>query len=88
MSDWKYLQQHNSEKLARLHFFSVMKGEVEVRITVWEYAMPDIAMKFFARADIELNQKTAPFEPAGWGDTLSEALSECLKNLRRFEYQP
>ncbi len=36
MSDWKYLQQHNSEKLARLHFFSVMKGEVEVRITVWE----------------------------------------------------
>ncbi len=50
--------------------------------------MPDNAMKIFARADIELNQKTAPFEPAGWGDTLSEALSECLKNLRRFEYQP
>jgi hypothetical protein len=88
MSDWKYLQNHHSEKLAKLHFFSVMKGEKEVHITVWEYAMPEIAMKFFARADVQLNQKTAPFEPIGWGDTLSDALSECLKNLNKFDYQP
>jgi hypothetical protein len=88
MSDWKHLQHDSSEKLSKLHFFSVRKGEVEVRITVWEYAVPDVAMKFFARADIELNRPTAPFEPIGWGDTLTEALSECLNNLRKFDHQP
>ena len=44
-------------------------------------------LQFFATADIELNQKTASFQPCGWGDTLSAALSECLKNLRRFEFE-
>jgi hypothetical protein len=44
-------------------------------------------MKFFAMADIELNQKTAKFQPCGWADTLMGALTECLRNLRRFEYE-
>ncbi len=38
-------------------------------------------------ADIELNQKTAKYRPSGWSDTLMGALSECLKNLRKFEYE-
>jgi hypothetical protein len=92
MSDWKYAQQHPAEALARLHFFSVRKkhssGEIEARITVREFATPEIgALQFFAMADIELNQKTAKFQPSGWSDTLLGALSECLKNLRRFEYE-
>ncbi len=90
MSDWKYLQKDPAEKLAKLHFFSVKKkvgGEAkEVRITIWEYAEAEInAMEFFAQADVVLNQKTAPFQPCGWGQTLTLALSECLRNLRKFE---
>jgi len=86
MNDWKYLQKDPQEQLAKLHYFSVKKGEQDVRITVWEYATPEIGtLQFFAKADISLNQKTAPFEPCGWGHTLTIALSECLRNLRKFE---
>lgn len=93
MNDWKYLQKDPAEQLAQLHFFSVKKkhgeSEIDVRITVWEYATPEIGvLQFFAKADVELNQNTAPFQPCGWGHTLTIALSECLKNLRKFEYEP
>ena len=92
MSEWKYAQKDPEERLAQLHFFSVRKkhssGEIETRITVQEFATPEIgALQFFAMADIELNQKTARFQPSGWSNTLAGALSECLKNLRRFEYE-
>src|ERR1700733_2450405 len=64
MSDWKHAQKDESEALARLHFFSVKKkhssGDLDVRITIQEFATPKIgALEFFARADIELNQKIA-----------------------------
>lgn len=92
MEDWKFTQKDPSEALARLHFFSIKKkhatGEVETRITVKEFATAKTTdMKFFAVADIELNQKTARFLPCGWADTLMGALTECLRNLRRFEYE-
>jgi hypothetical protein len=92
MSEWKFVQRDPSEALAQLHFFSVKKkhesGEMEVRITVHEYATPEIsALQFFARADIELNQKVATFQPCGWSNTLTGALAECLSNVRRFEYE-
>jgi hypothetical protein len=92
MSDWKFVQKDRSEALARLHFFEVKKkcasGEKEVRITVREFATPEIgALQFVAVADIELNQKTAKFQPCGWSDSLMGALSECMKNFRRFEYE-
>jgi hypothetical protein len=61
---------------------------MEVRITVREFATPEIgALQFFAMADIELNQKAIKFQPSGWSNTLSGALEECMKNVRRFEYQ-
>jgi hypothetical protein len=92
MSDWKYAQKDPAEALAQLHYFSVKKkhsrGEIEARITVQEFASSEIgALKFFAVADIELNQKAAAFRPSGWGDSLAHALSECMKNMRRFEYE-
>jgi hypothetical protein len=91
MSDWKYVQRDPSEQLAKLHFFSVKKphtsGPVEMRITIWEYATPDIGdLSFFAQTDVELNQNNVPFRPCGWSNTLMGALSECLKNMRKFEY--
>ena len=90
--DWKYVQRHPSDGLAQLHFFSVKKkhakGEIDVRITVHEFATPDIgALQFFAMADVVLNRNTAPYQPSGWSDTLMGALAECLKNLHRFEYE-
>jgi len=92
MSDWKYTQREPSEQLAKLHFFSVKKqhasGPVEMRITVHEFATPEIGdLQFFAQTDIELNQGTAPFRPCGWSNTLMGALSECLRNIRKFEYE-
>lgn len=92
MNDWKFLQKDHSEALAQLHFFSVTKkhasGEVEARITVKEFATAKTSdMKFFATADVALNQKTLKFHPCGWGDTLMIALAECLRNLRKFEYE-
>ena len=92
MEDWKFTQKDPSEALARLHFFSVKKkhasGEVEARITVKEFATAKTTdLKFFASADIELNQKTMPFQPCGWSETLLGALAECLRNLRKFDYE-
>lgn len=44
-------------------------------------------MMFYAFADLELNQETLAFQPVGWGETLMTTLSECLRNLRQFEYE-
>jgi len=90
VEDWKFTQKDPSESLAKLHFFSVKKkhasGEVEARITVKEFATAKTSdMKFFAVADIELNQKSMRFQPCGWAETLMGALTECLRNLRKFE---
>jgi len=92
MSDWRLVQRDASEALAQLHFFSVNKkhasGEIEARITIKEFATPETSeMKFFATADIELNQKTLRFQPVGWSETLMGALAECMRNLRKFEYE-
>lgn len=92
MEDWKFAQQDPAEALAKLHSFSIKKkharGEVEARITVKEFATAKATeMKFFAVADIELNQKSMTFQPSGWSETLAGALAECLRNLRKFEYE-
>ena len=92
MSDWRYAQKNASEKLAQLHFFSMTKhqtnGDFIFRITVHEYVTPEIgAMRFFAEADKKTNQEVAPFTPAGWGNTLLAALSDCMASIHRFPYQ-
>jgi hypothetical protein len=74
MNDWKYVQRDPSEALAQLHFYSVTTPKTS-------------DMKFLATADIELNQKTLKFQPIGWGETLLSALAECMRNLRKFEYE-
>ena len=92
MAEWTYAQFDRAEELAQLHFFSMKKRqegrEVEFQITVKEYATPeDRAMRFFAQADKHRNQKTAPFTPCGWGDTLLKALAECIPAVHRFPYE-
>jgi hypothetical protein len=92
MENWKYVQRDPSEALARLHFYSITKkhakGEIEARITIKEFATPsNTDLTFFAQADIELNQKTLPFRPCGWHQTQMGALAECLRNLRRFDFE-
>jgi len=89
---WKFLEKDPSEALAKLHFYSIKKkqasGEFEARITVKEFASAKTTdMNFYAVADIELNQKTMRFQPCGWGETLLSALTECLRNLRKFDYE-
>ena len=63
-------------------------GEIEARITIKEFATPKMSeMQFFAQADIELNQKTMKFHPCGWSETMMGALAECMRNLRKFDFE-
>ena len=93
MTDWKFAQRDPAERLALIHQFSMLKlqgdQEIEFVITVREYVTPkDPGMLFFATADKQTNQLTAPFTPCGWGRTSLEALSACMESVRRFPYQP
>lgn len=92
MNEWTFAQTDPSQKLARLHHFSVMKphssGEVEIVIIVKEFVEPKVgAMRFFAQADKPTNQAVTPYTACGWGDSLFTALAECVRELERFPYQ-
>jgi hypothetical protein len=92
MSEWTFAQSDRSDELAQLHFFSINKLQdgrvIEFRITVKEYATPNhLSMRFYAEADRQTNQKTAPYTPNGWGQTLLQALSDCVKGIQRFPYE-
>jgi hypothetical protein len=92
MQDWGFAQTHPSQELAMLHFFTLKKkhagGEIEFRITVKEFVTPaEPAMNFFAQADQQVNQKTAPFKPVGWGRTMLDALAECIRSINKFPYE-
>ena len=92
MSDWMFAQENSAQELAKLHFYTVKKkqpgGDVEFVITVREYASPpDTSLKFFAKADKETNQKSAPYTPSGWGVDLLAALAECIRAIDRFPYE-
>ena len=89
MSDWSFLFFEQAEELAQLHFFSSKKrhsgAEIEIRITVKEFAMRnEQGMRFFAQTDQPLNLAAVAFQPFGWGETLSEALGECLNQIRQY----
>ena len=92
MADWTFAQSDPSEELAQLHFYSIKKrqpgGDVGFIITVREYVERNaLRMRFFAQADKQTNQRTAPFTPFGWGESLLEALSECVRAVHRFPYE-
>ena len=92
MKEWGFAQMNPAEELALLHQFSMKKqqagGEVEFLITVREYVTPkEPTMHFFAQADKHTNQKHAPYRPCGWGKTMLEALSECVRAINRFPYE-
>lgn len=92
MQEWGFAQSDPSEELAHLQLFSVKKRQdgrsIEFVITVREFVTPpEPTMRFFATADKQTNQRTAAFTPAGWGKTLLEALSECVRAVNRFPYE-
>ena len=90
---WVHAQENPGDELAQLHYFCFKKrqpeGEIEFVITVKEFASRNsMQMRFYAQADKEINQRTAPFRPFGWGDTLLSALSECMRTIRQYPYEP
>jgi hypothetical protein len=92
LAEWTYAESDPQEELCLLHHFAIKKrqqgGDIEFLITVLEYVTPpDPALKFFAQADKQTNQKTAPFTPTGWGTSLVAALAECIKAVHRFPYE-
>jgi hypothetical protein len=93
MSDWMYVQEDPAEQLAQIHHFSFMQkqagGDVPFHITVKEFAAPPPGqrLRFFAEADKSVNQNTAPFVPCGWGNTLFNALGDCIRLIRQFPYE-
>lgn len=90
MTDWTFAQEHPSEQLCKIHHFSVKnKSGVEFLILVKEFVTPpDPTMRFYAEADKQINQRTAPYTPIGWGNSLLSALHECMKAIHRFPYEP
>jgi hypothetical protein len=92
VADWVYAQKDPAEELAQLHYFSFKKrqpeGEIEFVITVKEFASRNATqMRFYAQADKQVNQSTAPFHPFGWGDSLLAALTECMRTIRQYPYE-
>ncbi len=92
MKEWGFAQTQVNEELAQLYYFSMKKhqpgAEIEFVITVKEFITPrEPTMHFFAQADKETNQNTAPYRPCGWGKTMLEALSECVRAIHRFPYE-
>jgi hypothetical protein len=92
MAEWELAQSRPTDQLALLHFFAMKKqeaaGEIEFRITVKEFVgAQDQSMRFFAEADRQTNQNTAPFTPCGWGNTLVKALTDCVRAIHRFPYE-
>ncbi len=92
MTEWKFAHADKAERFAQVHYFSIVQKvgdrDVEFIISVKEYVTPeDPAMVFFAVADKQTNQKTMPFTPVGWGNSLLKALSECMRAVRRFPYE-
>src|SRR4030095_12098811 len=92
MSDWTLPQTQPSDELAQLHFFSMKKcqpeGDIEFTITVKEFVdRNQYHMRFFAQADKQTKQKAAPSTPSGWGESLLQALSECVRAIHRFPYE-
>jgi hypothetical protein len=87
VSDWRFAQKHVAEELALMHLFSFKKCDVDFVITVREFAAPPPGqhVRFFAQADKMVNQKVAPFLPAGWGNSLLDALSDCTRTIREFD---
>jgi hypothetical protein len=93
VAEWVHAQKDPAEELAELHYFSFKKrqleGEIEFVITVKEFASRNaMQMRFYAQADKEINQRTAPFRAFGWGDSLLAALTECLRAIRQYPYEP
>jgi len=92
MSDWEFAQTDTAEQLGRVHFFSMKKlqgsEEIDFTITITEFGAPKSpALKFFAQADKETNQRAVAYTPSGWGKTMLEALSACIREINRFPYQ-
>jgi hypothetical protein len=93
VSDWKFAQKEVSEELALLHHFSIRKnqkdGDIDFLVTVREFAAPPKGQftRFFAQADKFVNQRTAPILPTGWGNSLLDALSACVRMIREFPYE-
>ena len=92
MAEWEFAQTNPAQELAELRFFSVKKHQgdktIEFRITVREFAPRNqLSMRFYAEADKQTNQKTAPYTASGWGPTLLRALSDCVREIERFPYE-
>ena len=91
--EWQHTKTGSNEELAKLTFFSMRKtqpeGSVVFLITLREYAVPPAGqrLRFFAEADKQVNQSSAPLLPSGWGDSEWEALEGCLRLIRSFPYQ-
>lgn len=93
VSEWVHARLEPGDELAQLHYFSFKKqqlqAEIEFVITVKEFASRNaLGMRFYAQADKEINQRAAPFRAFAWGDSLLAALSECMRTIREYPYDP
>ena len=88
-AEWTFAQTDPTQELCQIHQFGVKnKQGIEFVICVREYVTPrDPAMRFLATADKMVNQKSGAILPSGWGKTLLDALSDCIRAVNRFPYE-
>jgi len=93
VAEWQYAQGDPSDELAQLSFYSMKKRQdgrdIEFRIMVREFAQerPGQRSRFLAEADKHVNQKTVAILPHGWGNSLLDALADCMRMIRQFPYE-
>ena len=90
--EWLFARLNPDDVFARLHHYSLTvphdECEIEFMITVHEYGpSQDQSRRFVARSDKQTNQETLPYTPTGWGATLLDALSRCVREIHRFPYE-
>ena len=55
--------------------------------TKLKFVVEDLQYEYEMQTDKLTNQKTAPYRPCGWGKSMLEALSECVRAIERFPYE-
>lgn len=89
---WLFARLNETDVFAKLHHYSLTVPqddfEIEYLITVHEYGPShQESRRFVARADKQTNQNTMAYTPTGWGPSLLDALSRCVREIHRFPYE-
>jgi hypothetical protein len=93
VAEWVHAQKDPADELAQLHYFSFKKRQGRGGDRVCDYregvCVEERSADALLRAGGQGNQpENCPFRPFGSGDSLLNALSECIRSIRQYPYEP